>query len=91
MKRTIGIETKDTNSNTETESLVVNTPGRRPDKEDESSPNVSVTSEEVACQIKAVTDSLSQKIAQLCKIMHKLRSEQVIRRHKETTSQRTTT
>ena len=58
------------------------------DHELETSPSVSVTSEEVARQIKAVTNPLSQQLAYLCEIMRELRNEQVNRRHEETASSR---
>ena len=56
----------------------------------ETSPSVSVTSGEVARQMKAVTDRLTQQLALLCELMQELREEQLNRRHKETASSRTT-
>ena len=50
--------------------------------------SVSVTSEEVVRQIRAVTDPLSQQLAHLCELMREHRNEQANRRHKETASSR---
>ena len=43
-----------------------------------------VNSEEVACQIKAVTDPLSLQLKRLCELLRELREEQSGRRYKET-------
>ena len=43
-----------------------------------------VNSEEVACQIKAVTDHLSRQLERLCELLRELTEEQSGRRHKET-------
>ena len=84
MKRTVAVETDDIDSSTETESLIENIPRMMSDHEIEASASVSVTSGEVARQIKAVTDPLSQQLAHLCELMREIRNEQVNRRHKET-------
>ena len=55
MKRFIVIETDEIESSTETESLINNTTRRMSDHEIENSSSVSVTSEEVDQQIRAVT------------------------------------
>ena len=88
MKRSVGVETEETDSSTETESLPEHTPRRMSDPENEASSNVSVTSEEVARQIKAVTDPLTQHLAHLCELMKKLGNEQAHRRQKETATLR---
>ena len=54
----------------------------------ETSPSVSVTSEGVARQIKAVTDPLTQQLAHLCELRQKLRNEQAHRCHEEAASPR---
>ena len=56
------------------------------DLETGTSPSVSVMSEEVARQTKAVTDHLTQQLAHLCELMQELRNEQAHRRHEETAS-----
>ena len=86
MKRTVAVETEDIDSSTETESWIEHTPRRMSDHEIETSSSVFVTSEEVARQIKAVTDPLSQQVAHLCELLRELRNEQVNRRHEETAS-----
>ena len=58
------------------------------DPETETSPSVSVTSDEVARQIKAVVDPLTQQLAHLCELMQEVRNEQAPRRHEETASSR---
>ena len=60
MERTVSDQTDEIDSITETESLIENTLRSMSDHEVETSPSVSVTPEEVARQIKAVTDPLSQ-------------------------------
>ena len=52
MKRTIIIETDDISSSTETESLIESTPSRMSDPDQESED----TSQEVAWQVRSVTD-----------------------------------
>ena len=59
------------------------------DPKTETSSSVSVTFEEVACQIKAATDPLTQRLANLCELMQELKNEQTNRRHEETASSRT--
>ena len=86
MKRSVGVETDETDGSTEIESLKENTPRRMSDHEVEISPSVSITSEEVACQIKAVFHPLTQQLANLCELMQELKNEQAHRRHEETAS-----
>ena len=57
MKRTTSIKTDDIDSSTETESPIESTPSRMSDQESEDSSSVSVTSQEVTWQVRAVTDS----------------------------------
>ena len=59
MKRTVSTETDDIGNSAETESIVAKTPIRMSDHEIENSSSRSASSEEVARQIKAVTDPLS--------------------------------
>ena len=59
------------------------------DHEIETSRRVSVTSEEFARQITAVTDPLSQRLALLCEFIRELKNEQSSRRHEGTASPRT--
>ena len=68
MKRTMGVEKNDTESNIETESLIRSPPGGITDHEVENSSSVSVISEVVARQIRAVVDLLTQKLAHLCEL-----------------------
>ena len=84
MKRTLVVETDEVDSSTETESLIEITPRRMSDHEVETSSSVSVTSEEVARQIKVVTDPLTQQSAHLCELLLELRNEQAQRHHEET-------
>ena len=65
MKRTTGTETEDTDKNTETETPVINTPSRMSHHDIENLTSAPVAFEEVACQIKAVTDPLTQLLAHL--------------------------
>ena len=88
MKRTIGVETDDIDSTTEIERLTENTLRRISNHKIETSPSVSVTSEEVARQIKAVTRPLSQQLAHLYELMRELRNEQMNKRDEETASSR---
>ena len=88
MKRTKSFETDDTVSSTESGSWIENTPGRTSDHEIETSTSVSVTPEEVARQIRAVTDPFSQQLAHLCELMRELKNEQANRRHEQTTFSR---
>ena len=88
MKRTVAVETDDIDRSAKIASLMGITLGRVSDHEIETSPSVSVTSEEVAQKIKAVTDLLSQQIAHLCEFMRELGNEQVNRRHKDTACSR---
>ena len=90
MRRTTGTETNDIESSTETEILTTNALGKMSDHEIENFPSISVTSEEVACQIRANTDPLTQQLAHLCELMRELENEQADRRHVETTSFRAT-
>ena len=52
----------------------------------ETSPSEAVIFEDVAHQIKAVTDLLTQQLAHLCELMKQLRDGQTHRRHDETAS-----
>ena len=86
MKRTICTETDDIESSVESESLIANTPGSMSDHENEKPSGVSIRPEEVAGQIRALTDLLKQQSAHLCELMRELMNEQTNRRHEETTS-----
>ena len=79
MWRVIGTWTDDTDSSTETEDLIANTPSGISDHELGFSSSVSVTSEDIAQQIKAVSDLLTQQLAHLCELMLELRNEQMSR------------
>ena len=63
--------------------ILANTSGRISDHEVENSSSVSVTSEEVAWQIKAVIDPLTQHLVHLCELMRELKNEQSSRRQQE--------
>ena len=84
MKRTIGTETDDIKSSTETETLIQSTPSRMSDHETENSSSVSVTPEEVARQIRTVTGPLTLQSAHLWELVRKLKNEQANRGHEET-------
>ena len=85
MKRAVAIETDQTDSSTETESLKEKTPRLMSDHEVETSTRLYF-----ALQIKAVNDPLTQQIAHLCKLMQELRNEQALIRHEETASLKAT-
>ena len=89
MKKSVAVETEETDSSTETENLLEHAPRRMSNPENQTSSSVSVTSEEVARRIKAVTDPLIQQLTHLCELMRELRNEQPHRRHEETASSRT--
>ena len=74
MKRIITVETDYKDSSTATENLIENTSRKMSDHEIVTSPSVSVTSEDVARQIRAVFDSLLQQLAHLCDLMRELRA-----------------
>ena len=52
MKKTVAVETEETDNCNETESLIENNPRKMSDHEIEASPTAFVTSEEVSLQIK---------------------------------------
>ena len=58
------------------------------DPENETATSVSVTSENIECQVRAVTDPLTQQLVHFCELMKEIRDEQAPRRHQETTSSR---
>ena len=66
MKRSVAVETEETDGSIETESLLEYTPLRMSYPKNETSSRESVTSVYVARQIKAVTDPLTQQLAHLC-------------------------
>ena len=68
MKKSVAVETEETNSSTETASLIEKNARTMSHHEIETSTGASVTSEEAARQIKAVTDPLPQQLAQLCEL-----------------------
>ena len=76
MKRVVSTETEDGDSSAETASLITNNHDRMSDHETEKSSGSSTTSEEVAWQIKAVTDFLMQQMAHLCELMRELEEKQ---------------
>ena len=86
MKGTKGIQTVEIESSTETESLMENIPRTMSDNAKENSSNVSVTSQEVSRQIKAVTDPLLEQLAGFWELMRDLENEQANRRQEETNS-----
>ena len=89
MKKSVAAKMEETDSSTETESLLENTPRRMSDPETFTAPSVSITFEKVARQIKAVTDPVTQQLAQICELMQVIRNEQTHRRHEEIASSRT--
>ena len=60
MRRTIGFETDDRDSNTDTESFIEINPRRMSNHEMETSPSVGVTSEKFARQNRTVNDPIPQ-------------------------------
>ena len=89
MKRSVAVENEETDSCTETESLLGHDPKRMSDPEYETSSGEVVTSEDVERQIRAVTDPLTQQLAHLYELMKELRDAQTHRRQEETASSRT--
>ena len=89
IKRTIGIETDDIVSTTETERLIEHTLKRMSDHKLETSPSVSITFEEGTQQFVADIDPLTQQLPHVFDLMRGLKIEQVNRRHEDTTSSRT--
>ena len=87
MKLAISVET-DIDTSTETENLRENIPRRKSDHKMETSTSVSITSEAVDRQIRAVIDPPSQQLAHLCELMRELKNEQSNRRYKQTASSR---
>ena len=85
----IAVETKETDSSTETERLLGHSPRRMSDPEIETSSGETVTSEDVERQIRAVTDAPTQQLAHLCELMKELQDAQTHRRHEETPSSKT--
>ena len=79
MKITRVTETNDIEISTETESLTASTPGMMSEHEVKISPTISVTSEEVTWQIRAITNPLTQPFSQLCELMCELNNEQANR------------
>ena len=86
MKRAIGTETDDIVSSNEAASLMANTPSRMSDHEAENSSNVSVTSWEVAREVRAVTDPLTQQLPHICELLRRFNNEQAKRYPEETAS-----
>ena len=84
----VAVETEETGSSTETESLPEHTPRRMSDPEKKILSSVSVTSQEVGRQIKAVIGPLTQQLTHLCELMQELRNEQAHRCREETTCSR---
>ena len=74
MKQTIGTETHDTKSSSETGNVIANTLGRISSYKVENSSSVFITFEESGRQLKAVTDPLTHKLTHFCELMHELKS-----------------
>ena len=81
MKRSVAVEFDETDFNTKTESLLEYSPRGISDPKNRTSPSESVTFQDVARQIEAVTDQLTQQLIHLCELMKELRNEQAQRRH----------
>ena len=81
MKKTVSTETDDIESSKKIEKIIANTSMRLSDHPIEKTSSNSVTSEEVAGQIKAVSDPLTRQLERLCKLMRKLENEQLQRDH----------
>ena len=88
MKKSVGVETAETDSRNETESLVEHTPRGKSNPKNETSTSESVTCEDVARQIRAITDPLTQQLARLYELTEELPDEQAHRSHEETASSR---
>ena len=86
MKTSVAVETEETDSSTETESLLRHTPRRMSDPKIETSSSEAVTFEDVECQIRALIDPLTQQLAHLCELMKELQNAQAHRRHEKTAS-----
>ena len=90
MKRSAAVQTEEDDSSTEIEISLSHTPRRMSDPKTEASSSEAVASEDVERQIRAVTDPLTQQLAQFCALLKELGDAQTHRRHKETTSSRAT-
>ena len=86
MKITVSTETDFRNIFKETGCIIANTPCRILDQENENFSGKSFTSQEVAPQVKIVTDFLTQQLTRLCELMQEFRKEQFNRSHEKTTS-----
>ena len=73
MKRSVAVETEENDISTKTESILAHTPRRMSDPKIETSSSKAVMCEDVECQIRAVTDPLSQQLALFCELMKELR------------------
>ena len=69
MKKSRAVETEETDKSNETGSLIENTKRNMSYQEVETSTRVSGTSQEVARQMKAVTDPPTQHLSQLCELI----------------------
>ena len=79
MSRSVAVETEENDNSTETNVLL---------EDMETSPSLSVTSEEVVRYIKKVIYPLIQQLDHLCELMQELRNEQAHRRYEQTASSR---
>ena len=86
MKRSVAVETVEHDSSFGIESLIEYTPRIMSDPGNDPALSVSVTSEDVERQIKAVTDLITQQLPHICESMKELGDEQAHRRHEETAS-----
>ena len=86
MEKTVSTETDGIHSNSETESIIANTRNRLSDHKIQNSPRTPITSDGVACQIKAGADSLVRQLKRLCEKIRDLEDEQSGKRHLKTTS-----
>ena len=85
MKTSVAVEIDETDSSTQTESLIDIIPKKMSEPELETSRSVSITFEENSLQIKAVTDLFTQQLAHLLELKHELGNDEAHRRHEYTT------
>ena len=74
LKKTVGTEVGDIDTSTETKIILASTPNGMSDQKIGNTSNSSITSEEVACQIKfvAASDPLTRHLGRLCDLVRKL-------------------
>ena len=86
LRRSVTVETEEKDSSAKIGSLLEKTPKTTSDPEKETSPSVFFTSREVARQIRAATDLLTQQLTHFCELIQELKDEHTHRHQEGTTS-----